>query len=68
VVTGNVGRTTGYERFLPGEEVVHLTFGKGTILSSKEIGADILYEVAFDSVGTKKLMATYAKLKRSGGH
>jgi hypothetical protein len=28
------------------------------------MGADILYEVTFERVGTKKLMATYAKLKR----
>jgi len=28
------------------------------------MGADLLYEIAFDSVGTKKLMATYAKLKK----
>ena len=63
-VTGSIGRTTGYERFMPGETVEHITFGRGVILSTKEIGADILYEVAFDSVGTKKLMATYAKLKK----
>ena len=31
----------------------------------KEMGADILYEIAFDKVGTKKLMATYAKLKKA---
>lgn len=39
-------------------------FGMGTVLSVREMGADILYEIAFDTVGTKKLMATYAKLKR----
>ena len=30
----------------------------------KEMGADLLYEIAFDKVGTKKLMATYAKLRK----
>ena len=39
-------------------------FGEGTVLAVREMGADILYEIAFDTVGTKKLMATYAKLKR----
>ena len=48
---------------LPGTRVVHASFGKGEILSAKPMGADVLYEVAFDSVGTKKLMGTYAKLK-----
>jgi hypothetical protein len=28
------------------------------------MGTDVLYEIVFDNVGTKKLMATYAKLKR----
>jgi DNA helicase-2/ATP-dependent DNA helicase PcrA len=48
---------------LPGTRVVHASFGKGEILSAKPMGADVLYEVAFDSAGTKKLMGTYAKLK-----
>ena len=30
----------------------------------KKIGADTMYEIAFDDCGTKKLMATYARLKR----
>jgi hypothetical protein len=29
------------------------------------MGSDILYEVIFDNVGTKKLMATYAKLTKA---
>ena len=43
----------------------HLAFGDGTVLSAKAMGTDILYEIAFDDVGTKKLMATFAKLKRA---
>ncbi len=45
-----------------GERVLHPTFGKGLILSAKTVGADTLYEIAFDDVGTKKIMASYAKL------
>ena len=41
-----------------------MAFGEGTVLSAKAMGADILYEIAFDKVGTKKLMATYAKLTK----
>lgn len=49
---------------VPGDRVRHLTFGDGEIISAKKIAADTLYEVMFDKVGTKKLMATYAKLKK----
>ena len=44
--------------------VKHLTFGEGTVLSAKPMGADMLYEIAFDNAGTKKLMGTFAKLKK----
>ena len=50
--------------FNPGDRVKHQTFGEGEILSARDMGADVLYEVMFDRVGTKKLMATYAKLKK----
>ncbi len=50
--------------FSTGDRVRHITFGEGTVLSAKPMGADILYEIAFDNAGTKKLMATYAKLKK----
>ena len=47
-----------------GDRVFHVTFGEGEVISVRPMGADVLYEVAFDSVGTKKLMGTYAKLKK----
>ena len=50
--------------FAPGDRVRHMTFGDGEVLSVRPMGADTLYEVMFDKVGTKKLMATYAKLKK----
>lgn len=54
------------ELFSAGERVVHPKFGKGIILAATRLGggADVMYEVAFDEVGTKKLMGNYAKLKR----
>ena len=55
---------TSREVFAPGDRVKHLNFGEGEILSVKSMGADTLYEIMFDTVGTKKLMATYAKLKK----
>ena len=48
----------------PGDRVSHASFGEGEILSIKPMGADKLIEVMFDTVGTKKLMGTYAKLKK----
>ncbi len=50
--------------FSEGDRVRHANFGEGVILSVKPMGADTLYEIIFDTVGTKKLMATYAKLTR----
>ena len=55
---------TAREVFAPGDRVKHMNFGEGEILSVKSMGADTLYEIMFDTVGTKKLMATYAKLKK----
>ena len=52
------------ETLSAGDRVLHPTFGEGDILSAKPMGADVLYEVAFDRVGTKKLMGTYAKLRK----
>jgi len=46
----------------PGKRVRHRAFGEGTVLSAKKTGNDVLYEIIFDSVGTKKLFANYAKL------
>ena len=48
--------------FSEGDRVRHSTFGAGTILTVKKMGADTLYEIEFDKVGKKKLMATYARL------
>ena len=53
----------GLERFTPGTAVNHPMFGDGVILSAKDLGGDVLYEVRF-SAGTKKLMATYARLTK----
>ena len=36
-----------------------MTFGEGTVINVSQMGNDHLYEIAFDNVGTKKLMANY---------
>ncbi len=39
-----------------GESVKHTAFGHGLVLSVRAMGGDALIEVAFDKVGTKRLM------------
>ncbi len=46
-----------------GQTVKHNIFGEGTILNVTPMGNDQLLEIAFNSAGTKKLMANFAKLK-----
>ena len=43
-----------------GDMVQHAAFGKGMILSVMKMGGDALLEIAFDQIGTKKLMAKTA--------
>ena len=43
---------------------MHKKFGKGIVLKAIEVGNDYHLEVAFDSVGTKHLMAAYANLTK----
>ena len=54
----------GVETLAPGTRVAHSMFGEGVILSAREMGGDVLYEVKFDTGVVKKLMATFAKLRR----
>ncbi|MFI3313804.1 MAG: ATP-dependent DNA helicase PcrA, partial [Eubacteriales bacterium] len=46
--------------FKKGEMVNHSVFGDGMVLSVLPMGNDALLEIAFDQVGTKKLMAKTA--------
>lgn len=48
----------------PGDMVHHKVFGSGKVLSAAPMANDLLVEVAFDKVGTKKLMANFAKLRK----
>lgn len=52
------------EHFAPGDAVTHPMFGDGMILSAKPISNDVMYEVVFDKVGTKKIMGNYAKMSK----
>ena len=39
-----------------GDAVEHKAFGRGMVTSAQKIGGDVLLEIAFDGVGTKRLM------------
>ena len=42
--------------FRKGDMLQHTAFGRGMVLSIQPMGGDALIEIAFDNVGTKKLM------------
>ena len=46
--------------FRKGDMVNHRAFGRGMVLSVLPMGNDALLEIAFDEIGTKKLMANTA--------
>jgi DNA helicase-2/ATP-dependent DNA helicase PcrA len=47
-----------------GDRVVHRVFGPGLVTKVTPMGGDHLVEVAFDKVGTKRIMAAFAKLTK----
>ena len=49
-----------------GDRVRHRKFGDGTVVSSQAFGNDAIVVIDFDTVGTKRLMAAFAKLTRIG--
>ncbi len=54
--------STASTTYSVGQQVSHKTFGIGTILSVTPMANDHILEIAFDNVGTKKIMANYSKL------
>lgn len=49
-------RKTAPPAFIQGDMVEHNSFGKGMIVTMTPMGGDFLVEIAFDKVGTKRLM------------
>ncbi len=54
----------GQSVFAAGDRVKHPIFGAGEILSAQNMGGDMLYEIAFDSGSTKRIMGSFAKLQK----
>ena len=53
--------TNSYQK---GDRIEHRAFGKGTVLTVTPLAGDMLIEIKFDSAGTKKIMANFAKLTK----
>lgn len=51
-------------KFSVGDIIEHRKFGLGCVLSVQEFGTDAILQIDFDSIGTKQLMAKFAKLKK----
>ncbi len=56
--------TSTPQEFNPGDRVAHNIFGDGTVLSVKKMANDAMLEIAFEKVGTKKIMANFARLRK----
>ena len=54
--------TSSCPDYQKGDMVTHAAFGKGMVLSVMKMGGDALLEIAFDQIGTKKLMAKTASV------
>ncbi len=62
VISSAPTRKNDSQTYSVGMRVRHKTFGDGTVLNTKRMASDTLLEIAFDNVGTKKLMANYTNL------
>lgn len=56
--------STDYSKFKAGDTVEHRTFGRGEILKATPCGNDCILEFQFESIGFKRLMAAFAKVKK----
>ena len=49
----------GLPQYQQGDMLEHKAFGRGMVLSTQKVGGDVLLEIAFDTVGTKRLMLKF---------
>lgn len=56
--------STDYSKFKAGDTVEHRTFGRGEILKATPCGNDCILKIQFESIGFKRLMAAFAKVKK----
>ena len=56
--------STDYSKFKAGDTIEHRTFCRGEILKATPCGNDCILEIQFESIGFKRLMAAFAKVKK----
>ena len=59
-MVASTAKAASYLELNKGDMVKHAAFGRGMVLSVMKMGGDALLEIAFDDIGTKKLMAKTA--------
>lgn len=52
------------QKLKAGDSVRHKAFGQGLIINAVPMGNDTMLEIAFESVGTKRIMQNFAKLEK----
>lgn len=58
------GSHTAAQPLKVGDVVLHKAFGQGLIVNAAPMGNDTMLEIAFESVGTKRIMQNFAKLEK----
>ena len=61
---GTTNQSAGSVNYSVGDRVSHARFGEGTVTEMKEVGNDYQVSVAFDNEINRKMMASFAKLKK----
>ncbi len=59
-IAPKVSEGAAARNFSPGERIAHKAFGEGVVKAATPMGGDVLLEIAFDSAGTKLMMAKTA--------
>ena len=54
-------------QFKTGDQVLHPRFGRGMVIESVIVGDDEEVTVAFEDQGLKRLLASFARLEKTGG-
>lgn len=63
VISGQVHKQGSGKNYSVGMRVRHKSFGEGLIIGARPMASDMLLEIAFDTAGTRKIMANYANLE-----
>ena len=62
--TASAPKETASINYTVGDRVSHSRFGEGTVTDMKEVGRDYQVTVAFENDMNRKMMASFAKLKK----